>query len=286
MLNEPGSVQSDPKELASRLSEIWPSKPLEELPDITTHVQVMDHPQEDPPKATDASSDCPTESPRVNSEPIILPSLSTEKNPTPESGNMKSFVQEFVSNFLEQSLAEYLHSVNQSPPTNTPNLTTPNQQFIPLYIQDLLHTVLQNYLTENVLKVEHSFSEIHRPPSPKPEAVPLLEVFVEEPIHSKRFAEMVSSYEERISNYEERLKELESNYHQLQKSSQETISSQSLKLLTLGELLEEKNDELMTLRSEQEKQKQKEQEGRQEAMEKMSLLSEELCGGGPECKEE
>jgi hypothetical protein len=284
ILDEPGSVQTDPKEFEKQLSEIWQSEPSEELSSDIDSVQRVESAHSDPQIVGNEIQ--PSSELRANSEPIILPPLSTGKNVSLGSGSIESFVQTFVSNFLEQSLAEYLDSLNLSSspanPQNIPSDSSSNQQFIPLYIQDILHTVLQSYLTNHVPKTEPLCLENNHPSSPLP-AHEITEIVSadkidEASIHSQKLAEVTRNYEERISSYEERLKELESNYSKLQKSSQETISSQSLKLLTLGELLEEKNNELLILRSEKERQVRKDDENRQQAMETISLLTEELYG--------
>jgi hypothetical protein len=286
ILDEPG-IQSEPKALEIQLSKIWESEPSEEVLSDMDLVQVA--PSDSPLPVVE-----PEKSSRANSEPIILPPLSTEKNSVlEESGNIQSFVQTFVSSFLEQSLAEYLNSCSN--PSSSPNShdllaaseSPSNQQFIPLYIQDLLHTVLQNYLTTNVLKAESLSTESQQSLSPIPpsrctsptgtgEVETAVSVEKLDERLSQKLVEISKEYEEKILNYEERLQELQQNYDKLQKSSQETISSQSLKLLTMSELLEEKGDEMLVLRSENERQTRKEDEMRQQLVECLGLLSEEL----------
>jgi hypothetical protein len=206
------------------------------------------------------------------------------ENSNTEVGGMRPFVQSFVANFLKQSLEEYLRSVTPSPPSLT---TSGLSQYIPLYIQEMLHSVLQNYLVSaiNPTILERA-SEIEAPvtTSQNQDLVPDIEeeeeIFIDKVAleYEQKLAEVTATFESRIAIYEAKLQELELNYHKLQKSSQETVSSQSRKILTLNELLSEKTAEIAALYSERQIQEKNDQETRREVDETMSLLNEELYG--------
>jgi hypothetical protein len=311
-LHELGPLQTDPRDIEEHFEDIEPGiaeeQPKEEsLTESSPQIMVVEDlvkTDPDPPKEpietsprsdvdlVNVSQDPPDETLKTRELPELKLQTPRELRLVEKSNppaDMRPFVQSFVANFLEQSLEEYLRSADPPPPTALTNTSSDGatmSQFIPLYIQEMLHSVLQNHLVSALKPSPSELSVLDEetpilppqdiePPVVQEEMISVTKAALE---YDQKLAEVTASYEERIASYEEKMRELEHNFNKLQKTSHETISSQSRRILTLSELLSEKTAEIASLHSERQIQQQTEKERSQQVDETMGLLNEELSG--------
>lgn len=180
---------------------------------------------------------------------------------------IQSVAENYVSNILRKSISDY----ENSPKSKNQSIINQNnsKQFVNDYIQNIFNSVISKIIISSsnstidpissneslILDTNKSLdysidpsSVTHSHPSPKSEPR-----FTEEEYNELKDS-LELTYQQQIvslkDNYELQLKELQQKYEQLTKSTQITISTQSKKLLTLNELLEEKNYENEILQQE------------------------------------
>lgn len=221
-----------------------------------------------------------------------LPPVNTgRKLESVESANLRLYVESLVSNFLVESMKEYMKT-NQPPPSISPRKNIQQQQqHVPQYIHEMLHSVLQNYLMKIAESSDplsaHDVEDTSQPLSPTeltndataspPLATsPPEEVSDQRPESTQLLSEITKSYEEKIAIYEQKILELQSSYDELQRSTSETISNQASQLVDLNEKLEEKSTELKALHTHHNDMLSNELMLRREMDERISMIDEEL----------
>lgn len=207
----------------------------------------------------------------------LPPVSASRKMISPHTEELRHYVEQFVSNFLNQSVKECLQ--NTHPPPSLPPVHQ-THHFIPIYIQEMIHSVLENYLTNlsahgtNIEPATHSETQGRQT---EDEIMPSTTPPPGLGERSESNALTFKVYEEKILFYEARISELEFNYSKLQESTSEAHSSYSRKLLTLTEHLEAKLTEVERLQKDNNDWKDREFNMEKQIYERVSMLNEELC---------